>query len=436
MMTQAYPIASIIAGLIGAYVCATVVGALIAKLGFPLHGGNRIGALDGLRGYLALSVLAHHFVIWMQVTQLDGGWTAPPVNMFNNLGAGGVALFFMTTGCVFYPRILAGFRANSWVAIYVGRIFRIIPLIVFSVFIVTCVIWLRTGYRMDAAYPKAAAIWISSWSEPPLLGYQDSGRINAYVLWSLRYEWLFYLFILPVCAVAIDLLRRRLPSFSVPVGLMLVSFALRMHGDMVDLMTFLPLFAVGMLGFECQRQEGIRRLLQSRWASLLAFASLILAMVSAPTPYEPLQVALYGFFFICITCGNDMAGLLRARGALVLGECSYGIYLLHGIVLSLLFVDAGRMLRAFSAVETPALLPLVAVVVTGATALSYLWIERFGIRFGRAIVTRRLRADAKSVSPYAERAAQDHGGDAFQNGVGLRCSAQGASIGDKTGRLQ
>ncbi len=93
---------------------------------------RRIGCIDGLRGYLALSVLIHHFIIWMQVTRLGGVWEVPSVRLFNQLGAGAVALFFMTTGLVFHPRGLAGFRVCSWPAIYTTRLFRIMPLVIVS----------------------------------------------------------------------------------------------------------------------------------------------------------------------------------------------------------------------------------------------------------------------------------------------------------------
>lgn len=43
----------------------------------------------------------------------------------------------MTTGLVFYPRVLAGFFKTSWPATYATRVFRIVPLILFSVIIIT-----------------------------------------------------------------------------------------------------------------------------------------------------------------------------------------------------------------------------------------------------------------------------------------------------------
>ena len=397
-MTNTYPVLAIMAGAVLTYIVATGIGTLLVRAGFPVAPGDRrIGCIDGLRGFLALSVLIHHFVIWMQVTRLGGTWSAPSVNLFNNLGAGGVALFFMTTGLVFYPRVLSGWRATSWPATYLTRAFRILPLILVSTAIVTALIAARTGRIPDGAFPIAALQWITSWGQPPLLGYTDSWRMDAGVLWSLWYEWLFYLLVLPVCALARDLSGKRLPSWLLPVTILLASLVLR-HIPRLDfgIMTYLPLFAIGMLAFECQRSQACRRLFRSRWLMAAAPVCLVTAMVAAPTPYGVGPMALYGVFFTSVVCGNDLAGILRTRGALLLGDCSYGIYLLHGIVLSLLFTDPA-IVGWLPTGYLPALLPIIAAAVTLITAGTYLMVEKPSIRTGRSIAKRlfnqRLRPD-------------------------------------------
>lgn len=376
-----YHSVAILAGAVAAYVMATLAATLIARCNFPLPPEERrIGCIDGLRGYLALSVLIHHFIIWFQVTRLGGSWSIPSVNLFNQFGAAGVALFFMTTGLVFYPRVLAGFRACSWLAVYTSRVFRIVPLVVVSVVIVTVIIAMRTGRGLDSNYPKAAALWVSSWSEPSLLGYPDSGRINAYVLWSLWNEWMFYLLMLPVCALLIDFLRPWLPTWVLPVALLLGIFAARAVTRRS--ITYLPLFVVGMFAYEISRRAEIAQLLRSSEASIVAAISLGVGMIGFQDPYG-WAMPLFGIFFACVACGNDMGGLLRTRGALVLGECSYGIYLLHGILLSLVFVDAGWLTGLLGADQVPVLLPLVAVLMVVATSITFLLVERPAIRAGR-----------------------------------------------------
>lgn len=400
-MTSAYPMLSIGAGAFLAFAAATLVAWGAVYAGFPLPPlSRRIGCIDGLRGYLALSVLVHHFVIWVQITRLGGAWAAPSVNILNNLGAGGVALFFMTTGLVFYPRILSGFRATSWPATYISRLFRILPLQAFSVLVVTLVIMARTGAWPDLGYLRDAAVWMTAWGQPPLLGYPNAGRIDAYVLWSLWYEWIFYILVLPVCALAMDVIRGRLPSWSVPAALLAASLIARqMPGlptthwlGLRNLPYFTPLFAIGMLAFEAQKFSRLKAFLEGPITAILAVLSLVFGMTSAPTPYAVPQLCAFGFFFVAVANGNSLGGVLRTKGALALGAGSYGIYLLHGVALSLLFVERRPLMDNLTTSQIFLALPLVAFVVACAALLTYVLIERPMIAAGSRVARGTGRA--------------------------------------------
>lgn len=398
-----YPLLLILSMTLVSLIAATAIGSLAVRTGFPLPmSDRRIGCVDGLRGYLALAVLAHHFVIWMQVTRFGGEWAPPTVNILNNLGAGGVALFFMTTGLVFYPRILAGFRRTSWVATYITRAFRIVPLVAVSVVIVTIIIEIRICARPKIGYIKNYLEWITAWAQPPLLDYPDSGRLDAYVLWSLWFEWVFYLLVLPACALAMDVLRGRVPSWIVPVALLIVSLAARQTHIMRNLPQYLPLFAIGMLGYEAQQRAWLRRLLQTSAAAVFACIALVFGLITAPIPYGVPQMAALGFFFAAVACGNGFAGVLRTRGALALGECSYGIYLLHGILLSLLFVDNSGSISSISANQEFFLMPLVAVAVSTITPLTFITIERPMIRMGSRLARFAIGHYVRPSAPQVE----------------------------------
>jgi peptidoglycan/LPS O-acetylase OafA/YrhL len=186
-----------------------------------------------------------------------------------------------------------------------------------------------------------------------------------------------------------------LPSWTLPAGLLLISLALRRYHTLGGLVRFLPLFAVEMLAFEGQTRASIRQALAAPWIAIPALVSLAIGMVSeptlvfAPTLYHVVQIALYGFFFVCVVCGNDLAGFLRTRGSLVLGECSYGINLLHGTILSVVFVDAASAIHNLSANELPLLLPAIATAVVCMTAITHVSIEHPAIRAGRMIAKRR-----------------------------------------------
>ena len=296
----------------------------------------------------------------------------------------------MVTGLVFYPRVRAGFRQTSWIATYINRLFRIVPLIVVSVLIVTWIAHERTGNLPGADYPIDALKWISAWGEPDLLNYRATYRINAYVLWSLKYEWLFYLVLMPMCALAMDWRTRFVPSWCVPVGLFAACLIL-LPATGMSVFKYLPLFAIGMVAYEIQLREDWRRPLMSRWFSLVAILCLAVAMIWEASPYGFFQYILYGVFFVAVAAGNDLFGFLRLRGMLVLGECSYGIYILHGTVLSLVFTEGAWMVQTLAIGSLPALLVPIFLIVTVVTSTAFLLVERPLIEMG-AMIGRRFLA--------------------------------------------
>lgn len=370
----------VVFGVVSAILCF-VTASVLGRNQFPLPpAGKRVGCIDGLRGYLALSVLLHHFILWTLATRYHRTWGDTDLNLEHELGAGAVGLFFMITGLLFYPTIRRGLFTGSWLQLYVRRAFRIVPMVVVSVVLVTAVIMFRTERVPDWRYPLDALNWISTKQEVDLLGYPDSDRINADVLWSLRLEWLFYLLVIPVSATAMQF-RGRLPSWAIPVGLIVARPALKALDPALVLPEFLPLFAAGMLAYEIQERAWIRDLLRTPAAAVLALASLAVGMILFRTPKD-VALPLFAFFFVCVAAGNSLFGLLTARPSLVLGECSYGVYLLHAIVLSVLFVDAAPILNHVPTAALPVLLPAVAVFVVLVTSSTYLMIERPAIALG------------------------------------------------------
>ncbi len=370
---------------VASLVVAVVVGGALRRSGFPVPKGPRFGNIDGLRGFLALSVLSHHFWIWTHVVVYGQPWSAADLPFVNQLGAGAVALFFMITGLVFYPTALKGIGHVFWPKVYIGRFFRIVPLVAVSFLLISLVIALRTGARPDASYARAALEWISAHREVPILGYADSGRVNALVLWSLWQEWLFYLFLLPAVALGLQVAKlAKLPSWIVPLLVLAVGAVANVAHLGGNMPTFWPLFAAGMLTYELCAREAIRRWLATRPAAILATLAMIPAVTLTHHALSPAFFA-FAFFFCCVAAGNRFGGIFSLPGAAVVGEISFGIYLLHGILLNLLFVDASSIVRSLPLAALPLLIPVLAAMIVLVTAATYLLIERPAWRFGKRL---------------------------------------------------
>jgi peptidoglycan/LPS O-acetylase OafA/YrhL len=392
---------------IAAFVSASLCAGALARMGLaPAPARDRNAAIDGLRGYLALAVLAHHFLIWLGLIQFGRGWRAPAFFPFNHLGLGAVALFFMITGYVFQPWIAKG-EITGWPRLAVRRLFRLQPLVLLSVALVVALCFARGG-SVGAGQLRAVLIWLSCWSEPDLFGIAETGRINAYVLWSLKFEWLFTLFLLPICALAARALRGRAPLWLAPGALLLLvcgaNFVAPGEGVLAPLAMLAPLFLIGMIAHEVLARERVRVWFAGRWRLPLASLGLIFAMARAPTPFPPMQMALYGLFFCCIAARRDLR-LLTGLAAQALGAWAYPIYLLHGLFFSLLFVEGGGLVASAPPVVALALLPVAACVVVGTAALVHVVIERPMADFGRRLTERRQTAKTVVDRPLPSRRA-------------------------------
>src|SRR3979490_3443378 len=75
--------------------------------------GMRTETLDGLRGFLALSVFIHHFVITHRYLQ-SGIWDYPPSAFYTLLGQVGFGVFFMITGFLFWGKLLDARGRPDW----------------------------------------------------------------------------------------------------------------------------------------------------------------------------------------------------------------------------------------------------------------------------------------------------------------------------------
>jgi peptidoglycan/LPS O-acetylase OafA/YrhL len=148
-----------------------------------------------------------------------------------------------------------------------------------------------------------------------------------------------------------------------------------------------------MLAFESRARPFLRRPLSSPYFSFVALGCLLASAGLGGDCASTIQVALNGVFFAAVACGNSFWRLLKSQGALVLGECSFGIYVLHGLLLSLFF--EGHTATGISTEGLLIAIPLLAALVVPITAGAFLLIERpfisMGYRLSRQVAPRATR---------------------------------------------
>lgn len=370
----------------------------------PDHATRRVSNLDGLRGFVALAVVVHHGMIYRHCF-LTGRWELfAPFNTM--LGQGGVALFFMLTGYLFWRRLVLARGRVDWLRLYIGRVFRIGP-----VFLLTAGIAIVISLFANREMHPGAGILIEQISQYLYLGMHEAVGVRGYdtnqllagVMWTLQYEWFFYA-CLPVLALFTRLRATHLPCAAILFGWPLYAVA---NGTWPASVTWSPvyvaMFGAGALTASMQvsglvfRSDGLV-------GSVLTLALLVGALFAFDRSSSPQAILVLAGLFYLITTGCSLFGVLRMRAAHRLGHLSYGIYLMQGLALAAVL----RPLQSVS-IASPA---LHVVLLTAATALltvtallAHRYVELPGMRVGDRI-TRWVCAGRDRVPLLAWPAAE------------------------------
>ncbi len=369
-----------------ATLAACVVSARVLRLPALAPAGNdRLASIDGLRGMLALMVFFHHFYI-TSVFKVSGQWVAPTSKVYNLFGTAGVSLFFMITGFLFFGKIKAVHGTIDLNRFFIGRFFRIVPVYVVSVTLVYLCTFAVTGFRLDSPLEASLDSW-AFFHAAPINGYPFSPLINAGVVWTLSYEWVFY-FSIPILA----LLWRKLGLRSWVLALAAIfAFYCKRNGIVIpyadlDAGLFSP-FVLGGLAGEVVRLTPVRRAANGPWGTGMALAAVALLFSAFSTAYSLSAFLVLFAFFVPVAAGNSLFGLLRMRPVVFLGEVSYGIYMLHGIVLFLMFtlLSPNALGGAHSQGRLLSLMLIAAAGVVGLSTVVHILVERPFLLIGRKL---------------------------------------------------
>jgi peptidoglycan/LPS O-acetylase OafA/YrhL len=370
------------------FIVCIFTGSLLTKwksFAFLKERNARFETIDGLRGFLAISVFFHHFAgtyYW----KTNGIWQSPPEDYYRNYGKVGVGIFFMITGFLFISKIRYS-KTNNWLKIYESRIFRILPLYIFALILITIIVFHNSDYQFISNSSEIIKEYIrwGLFQGKTINHYSDTTLIIAGVDWTLKYEWLFY-FSLPF----IDFALKKGNKYTTILLLFLVLFlyfypkTFLVYPAAEFSTDLFILFAIGGGTSYLSHIKSIRpELINSKTTSLLSL-TLIIGCIFYPNTLDIFHIIIISSFFIITVLGNDLFGLFRLDSAKLLGEISYSIYLLHGLILYVFFTQLS--LVEFSSITLEMysiLMPAVSIIVIILSAVTFIHVEKRFIKLGR-----------------------------------------------------
>jgi peptidoglycan/LPS O-acetylase OafA/YrhL len=334
-------------------------------------------AIDGFRGFLASGVFIHHAVI-RYVYSKTAVWTCPPSHFYVFLGSDCVRIFFMITGVLFWTKCIHANARIDTRPLLVSRVRRVLPMYFASMSIVLVLAFEQSRFALVEP-PARIFVEVLPWLgggllKPPNVNGTTTWHINSGVTWTLQYEWGFYL-LLPL--VAWFATPRR---FGLLTLLFLGAFVLTRFTGTFFSFALAARFWSGMAIAQIVASFREPRHVKAPVISALVLACLVVAgFMPAPVWITHILVAVA---LLAIVYGNDIFGLLTRRSSLLLGQISYSIYLLHGIVLYL-YIRAARDVSSLQASWSVhfwiVMIPL-CITVVSISALTYRYIEYPALR--------------------------------------------------------
>lgn len=341
--------------------CTTIMAWLCAKIFRQPENAqqNRSLQLDGLRGVLACAVVAHHF--YYNFTWREGGaWGANSLFIIN-LGAVSVSLFFLMSAYLHIVKIRHS-PDMDWRAFYIARAKRIYPLYV-AVFLCVCAItvWFKPlNSHNFGEFMKFSAQWLL-FQNSSFQGFQ-SHLIIAGVQWTLVYEWAVYA-MMPLIHMIYH--RKIIFQPAAWVAILVAWWIVLWHSELRYYWLFILALPAVVLG------DKIQAALKQFPKIFHVFMLILTAYVFTQTvAYSWEQRVLLAVWFAVVAHGYSFANLLNHRGLAKLGDLSYAIYLLHGMVIFMWF-GVWKMF-AFKQGDFAVYLWHFPVILLAAVALAYL----------------------------------------------------------------
>ena len=345
------------------------------------HRSGRVNVLDGVRGYLALGVFIHNGIMYFYYLG-SGDYARLIQDYVENLGKVSVAIFFIITGFLFTSKLLKLGDNINWYSVYKSRVFRLVPLYLFAVIVISLVVVYETNATLQVSHNELFKDYIK-WAlfhGDKINGYESTGMVISGVDWSLKYEWLFYLS-LPFVAILLRL--NSMISFAF-VGVISLLGSIYPDYYFTFNSRYLLVFFIGGLVAKAQHKSN-KTFPKSRLGQII-FMSLVAASMAYNKTLDTLHMIICGLMFYCLISGFSRFNIFSNKASAILGEISYSIYLLHGMILYGLFYTH----NTFSWLATMpksyflVIIPSISVLVVIISHLTYRFIERPGLALAKS----------------------------------------------------
>ena len=347
----------------------------------------RSSPIDGLRGVLALAVVFYHGYLTEHLLR-DGSWQVPTSRSFAHLGPSAVEVFFMITGYLFWRKILRDRGRPEWMSLYVGRLFRIGPVYLLAIALMLVSVGIRTRWELHGTVRHLVheiIVWLPLGAQagaPDINGLPRTFLLTAGVIWSLRYEWGFYAALVVIALIArLEVMQARLV-----VGLALalsLAWAVLSPGPASSFPSWPITFALFLSGMFAAELPPLSLTRQWRLPLSVGVVAMCAASLLAQSSFSAWSVGCLAIAFYVIASGGcSVFGLLTTRAARRMGDVSYPLYMLHGLVLSTLAV----IVPPLPAPVFWLVLALAAIVAVALATAAHTLVERPGVECGQRII--------------------------------------------------
>lgn len=380
----------------------------------PNRTPKSLPGLTGLRGLAALWVVLYHYCS-LYLPALDAHWLGGLLSR----GYLAVDLFFLLSGFVL-AHVYSDAAERKGFAFFRSfmraRVARIYPLHLFVLALFVAMAFAVRGihYVQDGTYyplPLTGARSLEALVANVLMlqGVQAGELSWNYPAWSISVEFAAYLMFPLVIGLLWRISGRSLFAAALAALATVWALAYVAGGDMnqwdglAALWRCLPQFFLGCICYRVYRQG----LIDARaWAGLVFVAALLMLYFDY---CDIVVVTLFPLVILCAVSARGVSGrILNARPVVLLGEISFSIYLVHGLVqhatthaLNALELDQTE----FSVAHSWAALALMLLTVFVVSIASYRFFEKPMRRWlnERPIAAGTARASAAADQSFAAR---------------------------------